>query len=500
MKILSETLEKISNIIFTYNNELKEGFITNLQSEINQLFQKNYFELSKIVNLVTIPNYGINIEFIGLTSNYLFPSILYKNNYRIKILKELNLFIKNEFTIDELQIFLSKKIFATFGVKKGGFKKEILEILRFYLNNYDKVRDNSTLLYYQHLDSYSHKYIELSKERLKKHFFMTTKYISTLPIANCQYYYIPSVLFEYKKNLIDISDIRGNLLGLLYDDNKEKEFLLLHVSLNDIKKLKNNMIKKITFFENLDLYYKKRSLNRLRNTVKDIFQLYSDYLEEELTDTAINYSVHYYYQLQNFKRNTLNQIDILTNIFNTRKIPSYFEIHPELRNYYSFRNKVVTFYSSINYLIHVFDPNNKDLDRYSELLEVLFKNSFSNGFIIHYRTGLLISTYAFREDFEKVEKEFKEFILSFKLECQIYENLNYIPFSFYHLPNSHYYSNENNQWEFPVFEDKPVTEYFDHLAINYKLEMKRLEDVSFKSKVNQTLERFNREIAEIKKQ
>ena len=87
MNILSETLEKMSNIIFTYNNELKEGLITNLQSKINHLFQKNYLELSEVVKLVTTPNYGINIEFIGLTSNYLFPSILFNNNYRIKILK-----------------------------------------------------------------------------------------------------------------------------------------------------------------------------------------------------------------------------------------------------------------------------------------------------------------------------------------------------------------------------------------------------------------------------
>ena len=81
----------------------------------------------------------------------------------------------------------------------------------------------------------------------------------------------------------------------------------------------------------------------------------------------------------------------------------------------------------------------------------------------------------------------------------IYENLNYIPFSFYSLPNSQYYSNETKQWEFPIFEDKSLTAYFDHLAINYRQEMKRLEDVSFKERVDQTLERLTREIEQIKK-
>ncbi len=113
---------------------------------------------------------------------------------------------------------------------------------------------------------------------------------------------------------------------------------------------------------------------------------------------------------------------------------------------------------------------------------------------------MLISTRAFKGGFEKVKRNFQEFIWSFKLQCQIFENLNFIPFSFYHLPNSQYYFNETNRWEFPVFENKPITEYFNHLALNYRQEPKRLEDPSFKKRVGQTLERLTREITEIKKQ
>jgi len=190
----------------------------------------------------------------------------------------------------------------------------------------------------------------------------------------------------------------------------------------------------------------------------------------------------------------------LIHIFNTRKIPDNFEVHPELQKAYLYRNKVVTIFTTINYYIHIHDSNIPNLDRFRDLLDVLLKNTFSNGFLIHYRTGILISTNAFREDFEKVKREFQEFIWSLKMDCTIYENLNYIPFAFYRLPASKYYCNETKQWEFPVFEDKPVPEYFDHLALNYRQEMKRSEDASFKVRVDQTLERLTREIDLIKKQ
>ena len=227
--------------------------------------------------------------------------------------------------------------------------------------------------------------------------------------------------------------------------------------------------------------------------------MHEDYEEGNFINTALEYTLNFQYKNQKSKKNVYD-IESLTHIFNTRKLPANFETHPVLKNIFAYRNKCTTFYSSINYIIHIFDPNNKSLDRHSELLQILLKNTFANGFLIQYKTGILISTNTFREDFEKVKREFQEFIWSFKLEYQIYENLNYIPFSFYHLPNSQYYSNITDKWEFPIFENKPVTEYFDHLAVNYRQEMKRLEDSDFKARVDQTVERLTNEIAEIKKQ
>ena len=188
----------------------------------------------------------------------------------------------------------------------------------------------------------------------------------------------------------------------------------------------------------------------------------------------------------------------MIHLFNTRKNPLFYQINPKLKDCFTYRNKVATFYSSINYFILINDPKNKNLDRYWKLFDLLLKNTFSNGFIIHYRTGLLISTNAFREEFERVKKEFQEFFWSFKIECRIFENLNFIPFSFYYLPNSIYYSNETNQWNFPKFENKPVKEYFNHLAINYNQEIKNLQDVTFKNRDENALQLLSEEIKAIK--
>jgi len=52
--------------------------------------------------------------------------------------------------------------------------------------------------------------------------------------------------------------------------------------------------------------------------------------------------------------------------------------------------------------------------------------------------------------------------------------------------------------EFSMFEDKPGTHFFDHLLINYKEELKRLENVTFKNKTNLVYQTLTKEIQSIK--
>ncbi len=112
----------------------------------------------------------------------------------------------------------------------------------------------------------------------------------------------------------------------------------------------------------------------------------------------------------------------------------------------------------------------------------------------------LISTNALKSDFEKEERNLKEFAWSFKLEISIYENLNYIPFSFYRLPSSSFYSNKTNTWEFPNYQENSIKDYYSHLAINQKIEEKRLVDSNFNSKMEIELQRYMSEIENIENQ
>ena len=95
-----------------------------LKNEINNILQnKDNFNISWL-NITKLNYYGVNIEFTGLNSNFLFPFILYSNPFRLQIIKELTNFMKKDYTIDQLGIFLSKRIMITADKKKGCFNEK----------------------------------------------------------------------------------------------------------------------------------------------------------------------------------------------------------------------------------------------------------------------------------------------------------------------------------------------------------------------------------------
>jgi len=218
----------------------------------------------------------------------------------------------------------------------------------------------------------------------------------------------------------------------------------------------------------MDLFYRKKKNQTFQNQANDIFKLYCDFKENNFTNSAISFESNYLYKTNHLPQRD-NDIETLAHLINIRKIPSNFEVHPLLRNIYSYRNKLVTFYSSTKYFIHIYDPNGKNIDRYADLFDVLLKNTFSNGYIVHYKTGIFLSTSSFKNDFNNVRNEFQEFIWSFKLDLDIFEGLNFIPFSFYHLPNSSYYSNEarNGYFQFLKIKQLPI------ILIIYQLIIKK---------------------------
>ena len=498
MNKLAEFFRLSLDILVTFNNDLKKGNVQQLQLETTHLISHFEVELQKYFKIVRSPSYGTNIEFIGINSTFLFPAVLFINNFRMEILKDLRLFIKHDFTPDQFALFLSKKIVSTIGFKRGGFDKQSIELMRFYLQWFTKLKSQSYSSYKPHLSSYKYKYYKLTQKNCKQNFYKIHKYISLNYIPKCNYFSLLALFIDYDQQRHLIEDIHGNLLGMLYNNAKEKKFLLLHIHPTSIKGMRPFLIREISFFENLDLFYNKESQSKLRNKVNDILYLYNDYKDNSFGDSSIESKINFESTINQSNEKNYEK-ELINHIFNTNKLPSGSEYHPELQKCYGLRNSVVRLFGSTHYLIQIFDPQQKKIDRFWEIFDLLLKNTFSNGFIIHYRSGLFISTHAFQEDFEPVRQNLLEFFWSFKLECHIYENLNYVPFSFYRLPPSNYYSAETQSWNFPLFEDKPVEYYFDHLARNYRLEASRLEDLSFKTKIDVTLNQLQTEIKTIKK-
>ncbi len=498
-EILKKSIKEIMGIIIDLDDDLKEGSYNKVQSKIGSIFQTHIEYFKSNFELRNSKEFGINLEIVGLHAPFLFPYSIYSNNFRKHLIKKLEKYLEQRFDYESFCKFLSLEIAKTIDTKRGGYNIRTLELLRFYYQNFHYVLDNSVDRFLPFLNNYTTKYVNISSKNIIKKFNLIQKYTRLRFIPNDGQINIPAVFIDYNNGNVNLNNLYSKELGLIYDTNYEKIFFIGFLSNHQIKDFQSNLVRSITFFENLDLYHSRKRCPELRNGVGDIFKLYCDYKENDFTNMAIDFNTNFLYKSKNTVNTNLDY-EILAHAFNTRKIPNNFEIYPLLKEFISYRIKLVTIYTTTRYFIHIYDPGNKNLDRYWKLLDLLLKNTFANGFVIHYRTGMLLSTNAFKEDFENVKQEFVEFIWSFKLECNIYENLNYIPFSFYHLPNSQYYCNETNHWEFPVFEDKQVTEYFDHLAVNYRQEIKRLDDDSFKIRLNQTLERLTREIDEIKKQ
>ncbi len=318
-------------------------------------------------------------------SQFFFPSILYPNSFRIKIVNNVLNFIQNEYTIESLSFFLSKEIASTYGYKKGGLNKTIIEILRFYLKNFNFVLDNSINKFFPLLNSYEPKYKKIGPILLKKKFSSITKYNIFQYTPNFKYFSLPAIFIDYGNRSND-SSISGRPLGLLYNDNFEKHFNLLFISNFEIKRYKDQLIHQISFFENLDLYREIKKFHKLRNFVGNIWNTYSDYEESLFIDQSISYNIDFLTKINDKKDSTIDNESLL-HIFTTRKIKSGFQVHPELRNFIHYRNKITLLYTSINYFLHIYDPNGRDLSRIRKMFDILIKNIFSNGFIVHYYSG-----------------------------------------------------------------------------------------------------------------
>ncbi len=167
----------LSDLVISYNEELKKGLTDNFVTKSNLVFNQYIEMIPDLKEIIVLdPNYGFNINFSGLTGNVLFPSFFFKNSFRQEIIKELKHLFKKQISFDVIQLFITKKAIATYNVKKGGLTDRTLEVLRFYLSTFDKVIDNDVKKYLPFYQSYQAKYIVFSSSAMEKRFPLTQRY------------------------------------------------------------------------------------------------------------------------------------------------------------------------------------------------------------------------------------------------------------------------------------------------------------------------------------
>ena len=494
--LLKPFICNLTDLVVVYEKELKRGKIENIVLDSNKLFNdfiNNNPDFTNII--VTEPNFGKNLQLNGFTGKILFPAILYKNSFSQQIIRDLKYLFRKEITFEDFEFFISKKQMATQDVKKGGFHERTLEVLRFYLTYFHNVMDDDVKKFLPYFKDYKTKYIDIDSSAIEKRFPLTQKYST--------YYLMPkynnfglSVLLIHHNEYRDImsGDLQGSPFGFLLDNNNDKKFSFLFTSY--YQKLKKNFIEKIIFFENLDLFYEKKSLKKLINKTMNILDLYYYYQDGKFRNKAISFENEF---IKSHKyNNQINDIDLIIQLFNTRNLPVNHQLHPISKHLIMYRNKIVNFYATTNYFIYVYDIKGKVIPRYVNILINLIKNTFSNGYIIQSRSSLLISTFLFKKDFEKQKESFIELIYLFSLEIQIYENLNIIPFSFYQLPSSRYFDVDVNKWNFPIFKEMGSEDLLSYQIKNLELERSRQNDKIFEQRIRNFLETWKKEIAFLK--
>ncbi len=445
-----------------------------------------YPEIKRFI--ISDAHYGLNLEIKSITLRLIFPSFLIQNSFKLQFIDQLKSFLKKTLTFDDIQRFISEKVISQEYNKKGGFTKRNLELLRFYIFNFDNVMDFNANKFLPYYNSYVSKYIHLRRSNINNRLFQVQNYSRYLLLPKFRNFGLNVGMFRSEEE--SLVNQPASRFGMLFNHRYEKEFSFFFTPYNRV--FKSNYIDKICFFENLDLFHEDPRLKKLINRTEDILELYYSFKEDNFTDTAVSFAVDF---SKNKKFiNQLDNLDLLIHLYNTRKLPINHEIHPVSKYLITYRNKIVNFYGSTNFFIYIYDSRHKSLSRFSDLLVKLLRNTFSNGYIIQGDSYLLISTFLFRQDFEQAQQSLFEFVYSFKLEIKLFENLHLIPFSFYQIPPSIYFNSADNQWYFPNYQEDSLENVQKYQIKNLELERSRLQNAQFKQRRDEYVDTLTHEI------
>ena len=226
INIIKQLIIDLSDLIVKFNLELKYGINNDFVIESDIIFNLYINEYPELNQITTIdPNYGLNIILSGLTGKVLFPSFLLKNPFRLQTIKELKFFLRRELLFADIESFITKKAIATYNMKKGGFSRRTLEVLRFYLTYFDNVIDYNVNKFYPFYKMYQPKYINIGFPTIEKRFPLTQKYTSYYLMPKYSKFGINAIMIRQDRKDNFFSDTSNTYpFGLLFNDQKDKEF------------------------------------------------------------------------------------------------------------------------------------------------------------------------------------------------------------------------------------------------------------------------------------
>ena len=114
------------------------------------------------------------------------------------------------------------------------------------------------------------------------------------------------------------------------------------------------------------------------------------------------------------------------------------------------------------------------------MLLTIIRIAFNQGTIIELDSKILVLNQCRLKDFEDNIPAIKDFCQDLKLDLTYHTDLKYIPFSFYSLPPSVYYDQENFVWKFPQWTELPLDQQNNYLYNNALMEKEMINDPVFK--------------------
>lgn len=104
-EVIKKLILDLTDLVVKFNSDLNKGKINNIVPKTKEVFNK-YTKLCPELNdiIALDSNYGLNLEITNFTWKILIPAFLYKNSFRLHIIRKLKSYLQKEITFDEINV------------------------------------------------------------------------------------------------------------------------------------------------------------------------------------------------------------------------------------------------------------------------------------------------------------------------------------------------------------------------------------------------------------